>query len=53
MPCAGATQVGIQLSLAMPSVRGRRASDDVTRDLAGRLVRFGLVVVGSLVVVHQ
>ena len=35
----------------MPSVRGRRASDDVTRDLAGRLVRFGLVVVGSLVVV--
>ena len=35
----------------MPSMRGRRASDAVTRDLAGRLVRFGLVVVGSLIVV--
>ncbi|WP_235528647.1 MULTISPECIES: PGPGW domain-containing protein [unclassified Phenylobacterium] len=38
------------MSLAMPSVRGNRATDDVTRDLAGRLVRFGLVVVGSLIV---
>ena len=51
MPRAGATLVGIKVSLAMPSMRGRRASDAVTRDLAGRLVRFGLVVVGSLIVV--
>ncbi len=35
----------------MPSVRGRRATDAVTRDLAGRVVRFGLVVLGSLIVV--
>lgn len=51
MPRAGAIQVGNQLSLAMPSVRGRRASDDVTRDVAGRIVRFGLVTLGSLIVV--
>ncbi|KRB52068.1 MAG: PGPGW domain-containing protein [Pseudomonadota bacterium] len=35
----------------MPSVRGQRASDAVTRDLAGRLARFGLVMLGSLIVV--
>ena len=51
MPRAGAIQVGNQLSLALPSVRGRRASDAATRDLAGRVVRFGLVVLGSLIVV--
>ena len=38
------------VSFAMPSVRGRRATDDVTRDLAGRLVRFGLVVLGFLII---
>jgi hypothetical protein len=35
----------------MQSVRGPRASDDASRDLAGRLVRFGLVVVGGLIIV--
>jgi len=35
----------------MQSVRGPRASDDASRDIAGRLVRFGLVVVGGLIIV--
>ena len=34
----------------MQSVRGPRASDDASRDIAGRLVRFGLVVVGGLII---
>ena len=34
----------------MPSVRGNRANDAYARDLAGKLVRFGLVVVGFLVI---
>lgn len=35
----------------MPSVRGNRAPDDAARDITGRLVRFGLVVVGGLIIV--
>ncbi|HEY9235924.1 MULTISPECIES: PGPGW domain-containing protein [Phenylobacterium] len=38
------------MSLVMPSVRGQRATDAATRDLAGRLVRFGLVVLGFLII---
>ena len=38
------------VSLAMPSVRGNRATDDVTRDIAGKVVRFGLVVLGFLII---
>lgn len=34
----------------MPSVRGNRANDAYARDLAGKLVRFGLVVVGFLII---
>ena len=34
----------------MPGMRGARASDAAARDIAGRLVRFGLVVVGMLVI---
>jgi len=34
----------------MPSMRAHRAPDDVTRDFAARLVRFGLVVLGALIV---
>jgi predicted membrane chloride channel (bestrophin family) len=35
----------------MPSLRVQRASDDLARDLAGRLMRAGLVVLGVLIVV--
>ena len=34
----------------MQSVRGSRASDAASRDIAGRLVRFGLVVLGFLII---
>ena len=34
----------------MQSVRGPRASDEASRDIAGRLVRFGLVVLGGLII---
>jgi Flp pilus assembly protein TadB len=34
----------------MPSVRARRATDDAARELAARLVRFGLVVLGAVIV---
>ena len=34
----------------MQSVRGPRAPDDASRDIAGRLVRFGLVVLGGLII---
>jgi hypothetical protein len=39
------------VSFAMPSLRVQRASDDLARDLAGRLMRAGLVVLGVLIVV--
>lgn len=38
------------MSFVMPGMRGARASDAAARDIAGRLVRFGLVVVGMLVI---
>ncbi|WP_374535173.1 PGPGW domain-containing protein [Phenylobacterium sp.] len=34
----------------MQSVRGSRAPDAASRDIAGRLVRFGLVVLGFLII---
>ena len=34
----------------MPSMRALRASDDVARELAGRILRVGLAVLGGLIV---
>lgn len=38
------------MSFAMPSLRGYRATDDLAREIAGRLKRFGLVVLGFAII---
>lgn len=35
----------------MPSLRGYRATDDLAREIAGRLKRFGLVLLGFAIIV--
>jgi len=37
------------VSLALPSKRVRRASDDLARDMVGRIVRVLLVILGGLI----
>jgi len=39
------------VSFAMPSLRVYRATDDLAREIAGRLKRFGLVLLGFAIIV--
>ena len=39
------------MSFAMPSLRVYRATDDLAREIAGRLKRFGLVLLGFAIIV--
>ncbi len=39
------------MSLALPSRRAHRASDDLARAMAGRIVRVALAILGGLIVV--
>lgn len=41
----------MNVSFAMPSLRVHRASDDLAREIAGRILRAGLVVLGLVLVV--
>jgi hypothetical protein len=41
----------MNVSFAMPSLRGHRASDDHARELVGRMVRAVLVLLGVLIVI--
>lgn len=37
------------MTFAMPSLRVYRATDDLAREIAGRIVRFGLLIIGGLI----
>lgn len=39
------------MSFAMPSLRVYRATDDLAREIAGRIKRFGLVMLGFAIIV--
>lgn len=51
LPTCRALPRTTQVSFAMPSLRVYRATDDLAREIAGRIKRTGLVMLGFLIII--